>query len=99
MKWNKNLFTEGNNTILANDVECGMIISLTKNRYFYVDDMECFFINDDVSNIYNDGDEEIKPEHVILTFYNENEKEIYSIPGDAKVIAFERITGNCDSIV
>jgi len=93
MKFNKKLFEEGYHVIIADEVKDGMIIALSECRYFYVDDIDKFFINDEVSKIYGDNDT-VKPEHSKITFYNEIDEEITDIPGTAHVIAYGRIKGN-----
>ena len=93
MKFNKNLFCKGYNVIIANEVKVGMIICLSKNRYFYVDDFDEEYINEEVSKLYDDCDE-VAPEHIKITFYNEDDEEITDIPGTAHVIAYDRIDGN-----
>lgn len=74
-------------TILANDVQVGMKIKLTHSseqrykyfnaRYFYVDDIDKEFISEEVSDLYDDDvlEEDIKPEHTKLTFYNEPDND------------------------
>lgn len=99
-KFKKSTFEQGHNTILAINVEPGMILALTKNKYFYVDDLEPEFASNEIAKLYEDISDEAcielsinHPEHTVLTFYDEDENEITNIPGDAKVIAFQRIDG------
>lgn len=94
MKFNKRLFEKGCKVLIANEVEEDMIIALSNNRYFYVCSIDKHFINNKVANLYHEDDEDIKPEHTMLDFFNENDSEILSIPGTAEVIAYKRIMGN-----
>ncbi len=94
MKYNKKTFCDGNNVLLANEIQQGMILALANKKYFYVDDIDSFFISDEVADLYpDDSDNEILPEHSKYTFTNENFEEITDIPFDAKIIAFKRIEG------
>jgi hypothetical protein len=92
-KFKESLFEKGNNICLADEVECGDIICLSNNTYFYVFDLDKFFKEDALANIYAD-DDKVAPEHTVITFYNESDDEIYGIPGDAKVIVYKRVNGN-----
>ena len=92
MKFNKNLFEEGNNVLIADEVKQGMIICLSANRYFYVDDIDKEFIDEEASKLYGDFDD-VKPEHSKITFIDEDLEKITDIPGTAFVIAYGRIDG------
>lgn len=103
MKYNKNLFEQGNNVIIADEVEEGMIICLSKCRYFYVNDIDKEFINDDVSDLYckncdSDNGDSCPPEHTVITFIDELLNEITNIPGTATVIAYKGIKGKHSGI-
>lgn len=88
----KGLFEKGNNCLIADEVECGMIIALKNNKYFYVDDSDKEFLTDEIGDLYGD-DDEVKPEHTIITFYNEEEDSISEVLGTEQVICFKRIDG------
>lgn len=90
------LFESGLKTIIADKVENGMIIALSNNKYFYVDDMDKEFINDEVADLYADDvkESDIKHEHTTITFYDEDGNSIYGVLGTEKCIAFTRIDGD-----
>jgi len=92
MKFREGLFVHGHNVLIADEVDYGMILCLSKNRYFYVAMLEKEFINDEVAKLYQD-DEVVPPQHTSITFYDEDDNEITNVPGTALVIAFTRIDG------
>lgn len=96
-KYKKGMFEKGKETLIADEVEIGMIIALSKNKYFYIDDIEKFFINDKVGKLYGDNDP-VKPEHTKITFYDEDDNSIIEIPGTECCISFKRVDGKHSSI-
>lgn len=96
MKFRKNTFEEGKNVLIAKEVKEGDILALKSNKYFYVDDIDSFFINNEVAMLYPDDveDDDIQPHHSTVTFYNEDEDEICNVPGDALIIVFRRVEGS-----
>lgn len=98
--YNANTFERGNKVLLADEVQAGMIIALSNNKYFYVDDIDKFFINDEIGKLYDEEakDKDIKPEHTTITFYDEDDNEITDVPGTAKCICFKRVNGKHTSI-
>lgn len=94
--YRKELFESGFNTIIASEVQIGMIICLSRNRYFYVDDIGLFFKNGKVAKLYGDSDE-VALEHYTITFYSEDFDSISNIPPTTYVIAFKRIDGDKQS--
>jgi len=91
-KYSKNLFEKGFSVFLADEVKLDTIICLSKNKYFYVRNFDKEFINDEVAKLYNDNDK-VLPEHTVITFYDEDDNEIYGIPGNAEVIVYDRLDG------
>ena len=93
MIYNKNLFEQAFNVLIADELETGMIICLSKNRYFYIEDLEKEFINDDVADLYPEYNKNVLPEHTKITLYDERENFISHIPGNIYVNAFKKIVG------
>ena len=93
INYNKKTFLEGNNnTIIADNVEVGMILLMNDGSYFYVDDIDKFFLNKKVALLYDDYDN-VNPKHTIINFYADSyQKTISDIPGTAKLIAYQNVT-------
>lgn len=93
-QYNDKLFEQGCYVLIADEVREGMIIALTKCRYFYVDFIDKEFVSEAIGNLYADDDFDIAPEHTKITFIDEAGNEITDIPGYAPVIAWYRVRGN-----
>ncbi|MBP6566087.1 MAG: hypothetical protein KA270_02905 [Saprospiraceae bacterium] len=93
MKYNNNLFEkqETGLSFVADEIEEYDIILLSKNRFFYVFDLDKEFINDEISELYEGNDNDILPEHTKIILFDESDKTITDIPGDAPVIIYRRI--------
>jgi hypothetical protein len=103
MYFKKDLFAEGFHTLIPREVEIGDILVLSRNRFFYVDDIDSEFINDQVADMYIDTesdeledptDEDVLPEHEKFHFYDEENKSIRNVPGRTEIIVYRRVIGN-----
>jgi hypothetical protein len=105
MKYNKNLFEKGNSAMMASEIRPGMILAL-KNQYFYVDDIDQFYIDKDLGEKSENEDEDYiddcyfvkDPKNCHITFYDEDDREITNVPGTAFIIAYCRIKGKHNPI-
>lgn len=94
--YKKGMFEEGKNVFFASQIETDTIIALKNNKYFYVYDVVKEFINEETADLYSDDvkENEIKPEHSLISIYDENGNRIFNIPGETPCILFKRIDGN-----
>lgn len=76
--YKKDMFESGCDVFMASEVECNTIIALAKNKYFYVYDIDCMWI--DNKPVYN--------------FYDEDMNVILHIPEETLCICFKRADGS-----
>ena len=88
---------KGENLIRAFDIEVGDAIMLGDDL-FWIDDIDSFFINDEISKLYEDDDESIECGHSKHTFYDNKENEICEIPDEALFHVWRKVEGNLSNI-
>jgi hypothetical protein len=91
-KFRKGMFLESGHAILADEVECNMVIELYNNKFFYVYDISKEFISDEVAELYGENDP-VKPEHSLITFADDYDNMICDVPGDQPILAYMMIKG------
>jgi len=93
-KYKSKHFQQSDRMVLASEIQEGMLLA-RKNygEFFEVDEIEKEFINEEVSKLYSDEDLEIKPEHSLLTFYDERGNGIFGILGTDSFVCFSRVYG------
>jgi hypothetical protein len=94
-KQKKFSFPKNGYEIPVSNIKVGDIILKSNGSLFWIDDIESFYINDKVAELYSKEnlDNEIKPEHSKYTFYggkslSDTDNEITEIPYDAKFYVF-----------
>jgi len=97
-KFRKGMFLESGHAILADEVECDMVIELNNNKFFYVYDISKEFISDEVGELYGENDP-VKPEHLLITFADEYDNMICDVPGNQPILAYMMIQGSKHALI
>jgi len=76
---------------IAAEIEEYDIIALTKERFFYVFEVDREFKNPDVALLYEDNEDDILPEHEHINIWDEEGNSITCIHGDTPVVIYRKV--------